>query len=94
MPGWSRDPTKLTDFILWYWKDTGRYCLIDFHQLCHVVEQHWEEWAETYGTHQQKTTAQGGRCYHSECIFVPRRQVWAAIYRCCGGNPCSKKAEY
>lgn len=30
-------------------------------------------------------TPRAGRGYHSECVFVPRREVWATIYKRFGG---------
>lgn len=82
--GWTRDPNRTTDYVLWFWVDTGRWCLIPFQMLCRVFENKWQEWSMEYGTHTQFTpTPQGG--YHSECIFVPREIVWAAILKMYGG---------
>ena len=76
--GWTRDDTKRTDYVVWYWTDTGRWCLVPFPMLCKVFQKHWEQWAQRYGTHQQYTPDCGS--YHSECVFVPRTVVWNAIY--------------
>jgi len=83
--GWTRNENKRTDFILWLWVDTGRWCLISFPMLCKVFQNKWERWREEYKTKQQKTPWHNGTVYHSECIFVPRREVWAEIYRTFGG---------
>ena len=79
--GWTRDSAKRTDYVLWFWKDTGRWCLIPFPMLCKVFAAKWEAWTRKYKTVQQRTDT-----YHSECVFVPRRVVWAAIYKHFGGE--------
>lgn len=82
--GWSRDPNKRADYILWLWTDTGRWCLVPFQMLCGVFSVNWETWKSKYQTNQQHTPNFGG--YHSECVFVPRRDLWAAIYSQFGGS--------
>ncbi len=76
--GWTRDETKRTEYVLWYWQDTGRWCLLPFPMLCHVFRQNWQTWSQQYDTHRQFTREYGG--YHSECVFVPREAVWDEIY--------------
>lgn len=83
--GWSRNPKKMTDYILWYWQDSGRWCLVPFVMLCAVMEGKWQEWRNQYKTRQQSTPSNRGG-YHSECIFVPRREVWAEIYKRFSGS--------
>ena len=83
-PGWTRDPSKRADFILWLWRDTGRWCLIPFAMLCRVFRANWREWSERYKTARQFTGDCAGG-YHSECVFVPRKVVWAEMYRRFGG---------
>lgn len=77
--GWTRNADKQTDYILWLWLDTGRWCLVPFPLLCAVFADKWAEWRGLYKTRKQKTT-QGRREWHSECVFVPRRIVWREIY--------------
>lgn len=85
--GWTRDRNKQTDYILWLWTDTGRWMLIPFQMLLDVFCTNWQQWQKQYKTRQQKTPASGHRQgYHSECVFVPRREIWAAIYRRFGGQ--------
>jgi len=81
--GWTRDKKKQTDYVLWHWQDTGRWLLIPFQMLCAVFDKKWLEWSNTYKTAKQYTPNHGG--YHSECVFVPRKEVWAEIYRVFGG---------
>ena len=83
VPGWTRDDRKQTDYIMWFWSDTGRWCIVPFTLLCGAFSAEWESWRERYKTRQQYTPERG---YHSECVFVPRREVWASIYRIYGGD--------
>ena len=82
--GWTRDPSKRTDFILWWWKTTGRWCLLPFPMLCQAFQEKWHEWSACYETHRQYTPEYG---YQSECVFVPRLVVWDAIYHQYSGIP-------
>lgn len=84
--GWTRDTSKRTDYILWFWVDTGRFCLLPFHMLCKVYSDHWQDWRSKYQTDQQFTPNQNGG-YFSECTFVPRRLVWEKIYKVYSGVP-------
>jgi hypothetical protein len=87
VPGWTRNRHKRTDYVLWFWLDTGRWCLVPFAMLCRVFSDKWQEWSAEYKTSRQRTPRSNGTAYHSECVFVPRREVWAAIYRVFGGHP-------
>lgn len=83
--GWTRNPLKLTDYILWLWTDTGRWCLVPFRMLCGVFIENWQTWRECHKVATQYTPGFTG--WHSECIFVPRRTVWAEIYKKYAGSP-------
>lgn len=83
--GWTRDTVKQTDFVLWLWKDSGRWLLIPFQMLCKVFIENWRQWTKQFRTERQYTPTHGG--YHSECVFVPRRIVWERIYRLYSGAP-------
>lgn len=87
--GWTRDSSKRTDYILWLWTDTGRFCLLPFHMLCKVYSDNWQDWKVAYKTRRQQTPTENGG-YYSECTFVPRRIVWAAIYEFYSGVPLKK----
>jgi len=89
--GWTRDTNKRCDYVLWLWKETGRYCLIPFPMLCGVFAEHWEVWRDEYKVSTQRTRRNGSE-YHSECVFVPRREVWARIYETYGGSMKLQKA--
>jgi len=78
--GWTLQSDKRTDYILWYWKDTGRWCLVPFKMLVAVFVLHRDEWLSRF-KHREQTTPSGNGGWTSECVFVPRRDIWAAIYR-------------
>jgi hypothetical protein len=86
--GWTRDATKATDYVLWYWQDTGRFFIVPFPALCAVFTQHWEEWRKQFPVSRQ-TTREGRRCWKSECVFVPRRLVMNCINGWMNGNASS-----
>ena len=85
--GWTLDDAKQCDFVLWLWKDTGRWCMVPFAMLCQVFTENIEAWKSTFKVARQRTPTRDGRGYHSEVVFVPRREVWKAIYGVYGGQP-------
>lgn len=78
--GWTRDPTKRTDFVLWYWRDTGRFCLVAFPPLCFVFARQWVEWRDKY-KHRIQDTTEDGLSWQSECVYVPRIVVFESLTR-------------
>ena len=76
--GWTRNSTKTSDYILWFWNDTKRWCLVPFPMLCRVFSLLWQDWVGIYKPEQQQTDL-NGQVYHSECIFVPRKVVWNSL---------------
>jgi hypothetical protein len=85
IPGWSRDPRKKTDYILWYWEPTARCCLVPFPMLCAVFLDKWQEWSNEYKRDTQTTQTRSGK-WKSECVFVPRRVLWAEMYKRFAGS--------
>lgn len=85
--GWTRDQSKACDWVLWVWKDTGRFFLVPFLPLCSVFVQQWEEWRENYRTATQRTPETPKfKSYQSECVFVPRTVIVDAISDWYGGT--------
>jgi hypothetical protein len=80
--GWTRDHTKATDYILWLFPTTGRWVLIPFHMLCSIFAVRWEEWRERFAPPKQ----QQSNGWKSECVYVPRRELWVELYRRFGGK--------
>ena len=85
--GWTLNQEKRTDYILWFWKETGRWMLIPFPMLLAAFSKRVTAWSKVYKKAKQKTYRSNGNHYHSECVFVPRRDLWAAIYEDFSGNP-------
>lgn len=83
--GWTRDTNKKCDYVLWLWKDTGRFCLIPFPMLLKVFLTNWREWRKTYKCAVQTTTRHSDS-YRSECVFVPRSVIWGCIFDQFGGS--------
>lgn len=87
VPGWTLRKDKNTDYVLWFWRDSLRWCLVPFLPLCRVFEINASAWCGKYKTRQQFTPRHNGSGgYHSECVFVPRKAVWAEIYRYYSGQ--------
>ena len=81
--GWTLNDKKRTDYVLWFWKDTRRFCLVPFPLLLAVFREQKDAWCAKYKSSQQFTEKRT-QCFQgwwSQCVFVPRREVWAAIYR-------------
>ncbi len=86
IPGWTRRTDKQTDSVLFFWLNTQRWCLMPFPMLVTVFSKRWMEWKDKHKTARQITPTSNGR-YHSECVFVPRQEVWAEILMQFGGDP-------
>jgi len=86
-PGWTRDPGKLSDFILWLWTDTQRHCLVCYPMLRAVFSRRWQEWARRYRTARQKTQSESGAAYTSECLFISSRDLHRELFWAFGGVP-------
>lgn len=87
--GWTLDETKRTDYVLWLWKDTGRWCVVPFRLLVRAFKAKKDEWCRLYKVARQSTE---GR-YQSECVFVDRAEVFREIYRQSNGHSASLKIE-
>ena len=78
--GWTRDSSKRTDYILWYWQDTRRYLLVPFPILCQIFTENWQVWREIY-----KTAEQNSGSWRSQCTFVPRKVIMQEVDRWMNG---------
>jgi hypothetical protein len=84
IPGWTRDPAKACDYVLWFWQDTGRFFIVPFPPLCWVFERQWELYRMFFRTEQQRT--RGRTSWTSECVFVPRPVLMKDIARWSSGR--------
>jgi hypothetical protein len=82
--GWTLNPDKITDFVLFKWVESKRKHLINFRLLCLAFTQNKEKWIAKYPTHRNTTVFSKGtdweRLVYGEIVFVPRPVVWRAIY--------------
>ena len=86
-PGWTLDPDKITDWVLVYFKDTGRSYLYPFQMLQAVTLRERARWkADLKMTAQQVTKTLSGS-YISESMFVSNRDIWASMYRLAQNRP-------
>ena len=83
--GWSRNWTKHTDYILWWWVPTQRWLLFPFRMLCAITNDKWPEWIMQYKVRAQHTLTYNNDWY-SECVFVPRVEIWRQAYQRFGGE--------
>ena len=81
IPGWTLNPNKRTDYILWFWKPTGRYLLLSFPKLLYVFIKNWKKWKEIYPIDTTKSRGSYGITWKSEYIKVPRKIVLGEIDR-------------
>lgn len=61
---------KTTDFLLWIFKDSGRFVLVPFKPFFALYEAHWKEW-EFWLSEPRQTTRIGRTTYHSSYAMVP-----------------------
>ena len=64
--GWTRNGNKRTDYILFYWHDTGKFYFESFHILRVAYMKNWREWLEKFYSPEQPNKG-----WTSQCTFVP-----------------------
>lgn len=84
-PGWTVDPAKRTDYILYWFAPTKRYALVPFPLLFAAATAHRDDWCTEYGT-RTTTTVRSGVTWTTEFSPVPRVAVWRAIYEVAHGR--------
>ena len=88
-PGWTLDPTKRSDYILYAWSKsngTFRVWLVDFKALRLEAMARWREWSRRYGV-----AAVRNRNYHTLCTFVPRYDIHAPAFPEATLNPFTEE---
>ncbi len=79
-PGWSTDPSKLTDWILFHYLESGLSVIYSARQLRSAVNGQLPE-LRKFGKPAVQATKSGSSSYQSESLFVSHRELGAAIYR-------------
>jgi len=72
--GWTADTSKETDYVLWYFESTRRWVMMPFIPLCAVFRDNLATWQAEY-----KVATQSSGSWKSQCVFVPRQEIWSAI---------------
>ena len=76
--GWTRDMTKVSDYLLFVWLESGRSLLVDARLLRAWFCEHWETLRAKYGG-RIIPSKRRGREWRSEAIYVPHRDVVAQL---------------
>lgn len=84
--GWVIDTSKITDWLLFVWMDTGKSSLHHARMLRVIARKYEQEWQQT--AHQSTQTSNGG--YSSPAMYLSDRDIWAAEYRHFSCNPAPK----
>lgn len=83
--GWSLDTKKLTNWLLFYWIDTGKTELIPFRQYQNAVIKNFDKWVNTYKTYEQLSfDSKTGKKWIAKCFFIESVTLWRAIHEIYG----------
>jgi len=78
--GWVLDTTKQTDWIMFYYIETGRSVMYNARLLRAAVIRYLPD-LRKHGKHTVQKTQSGSGHYLSESLIVSHRELGAAIYR-------------
>lgn len=76
--GWVADPTKLCDYIAYFWRPRNQVALIPFDALQRAWFEFGPDWAKTYGERTASTNYYG-TVYTSAGVPVPLEVIQTAI---------------
>jgi hypothetical protein len=79
-PGWALDESKVTDWILFAWMDTGRMLMVDARALRAVTKSNLPRWLRTEQQAEQRT-AVGSRSYSSSVVYVRTDELVGLVNR-------------
>jgi hypothetical protein len=77
--GWTLDESKGTDYVLWYFTETGRHVILPFPPLCSVFLANLVKWQVEFGPNRLTRSYEGFDEWDSEYLLVPRDVVNTAI---------------
>lgn len=80
--GWSIDPSKRTDIVLFYYIETGAAYFYPARELRAAIIASLDLLKRDGKPATQKTESYGNT-YSSESLFVSHAELWRAIYRTC-----------
>lgn len=75
--GWTVDQSKVTDYVIWYWRDSRRWLAYDFRQLRQVTRSNAFAWlsAKNFKQIENHTTLATKPDYHSRAVCVPEAVI-------------------
>jgi hypothetical protein len=79
-PGWALDDSKLTDYTLFIWQDTGRVVMFDARALRAVTRSNLPRWSKANQHADQRTAVRDGQ-YTSSVVFVSSDELATLIAR-------------
>lgn len=77
--GWTLDPSKKTDIVLWWSEATGKTFWLPFRPLRDAFVHNGKEWAQKYYAKSMWDQWQRGKDYTSRAIPVPVPDVLAVV---------------
>jgi hypothetical protein len=79
-PGWALDESKVTDWLLFVWVDTGRMLMLDARAVRAVTKSNLRRWQAVNQCADQQTVGRAGN-YSSNVIFVPTDDLVELVNR-------------
>jgi hypothetical protein len=76
--GWTRDKSKVSDYIIWVWLQSGRSLLLDARLLRAWFCEQWETLRVRYGAHIIPSRRRS-REWRSEAVYIAHRDVVAQL---------------
>lgn len=83
-PGWTVDPNKRTDYVLYWFESTKRYALLPFPLLHAVAVANEALWSDRFGV-RRSYSSRDGRTWTTTWSPVPRPVIWRAVYELSNG---------
>jgi hypothetical protein len=77
--GWSIDPSKITDLVMFYYIDTKKAYFYTARELRNAIIANWDR-LKAHGKPDTTTTKSGDGFYKSEVLFVSHAELWRCMY--------------
>jgi len=80
--GWTLRDDKRTDYIMYYWVNTGRWHILSFPMLYKATKRNYKEWIIKFEYKPTENVGKSGNIYRTWCVYVPVVVVMKEIYEC------------
>lgn len=77
--GWSIDPSKITDIVMFYYIDTKKAYFYPARELRNAIIANLDR-LKAHGKPDTQKTESGNRFYESDSIFVSHAELWRCIF--------------